>query len=52
MPGHTKKKQKKKRDLQGSELVNGVHKDLVDNPEYWERYRKMIKGRETEVNER
>tara|TARA_R100000458_G_C8099774_1_gene126943 strand:+ start:62 stop:208 length:147 start_codon:yes stop_codon:yes gene_type:complete len=46
------KSKKIQRDLQGTELINGVHKDLVNNPEYWERYKKMIRGRETEANEK
>ena len=32
-------------DLQGSTLINGVHKDLSDNPEYRERFEKMLKTR-------
>ena len=33
---------KKKRDLQGSELINGVHKDLKNNPGYRDRFEKAI----------
>ena len=37
MPGHYKT------DLQGGNLINGVHEDLHNNPEYRKRFEKMLK---------
>ena len=38
MPGHYPTT-----DLQGGKLINGVHEDLHNNPEYKKRFEEMLK---------
>tara|TARA_R100000152_G_C6543225_1_gene20556 strand:- start:116 stop:289 length:174 start_codon:yes stop_codon:yes gene_type:complete len=39
-------------DAQGSTLINGVHKDLHNNPEYKKRFERMLKLREKQQNKK
>jgi hypothetical protein len=39
-------------DSQGSKLINGVHEDLHNNPEYKKRFEKMLELRKKQRNKK